>query len=132
MITLCIHLPSSNPSLLLMELTSPQLSPSAWYKGMVAVVTGGNTGIGFALVKKLAELGLTVVLTCRDVSKGHKAVESLALLGLHVKFFRIDVLDHSSIKEFVSWLAEATGGLDILVSLSKFKMNSKYLNSILL
>ncbi|KAF5188233.1 (+)-neomenthol dehydrogenase, partial [Thalictrum thalictroides] len=81
---------------------------------MVAVVTGGNTGIGFALVRQLAMLGLSVVLTCRDVSKGNKAVESLRLQGLHVSYFRLDVLDHSSIKDFVSWLRETLGGLDIL------------------
>ncbi|KAF5184341.1 Carbonyl reductase [NADPH] [Thalictrum thalictroides] len=87
-----------------------------WCKDMVAVVTGGNTGIGFALVRQLAMLGLSVVLTCRDVSKGNKAVESLRLQGLHVSFFRLDVLDHSSIKDFVSWLRETLGGLDILVN----------------
>ncbi|KAL5703311.1 alcohol dehydrogenase [Ranunculus cassubicifolius] len=83
---------------------------------MVAVVTGGNTGIGFAFVKRLAELGLTVVLTCRDVSKGHKAVELLRLQGLHVRFFRVDLLDHSTFKDLALWLEKTMGGLDILVN----------------
>ncbi|KAL5703312.1 alcohol dehydrogenase [Ranunculus cassubicifolius] len=96
----------------------PSFSSSShpWYKGMVAVVTGGNTGIGFAFVKRLAELGLTVVLTCRDVSKGHKAVELLRLQGLHVRFFRVDLLDHSTFKDLALWLEKTMGGLDILVN----------------
>ncbi|OMO62168.1 Short-chain dehydrogenase/reductase SDR [Corchorus capsularis] len=53
-------------------------SSSRWWSGeTVAVVTGANKGIGFALVKRFAELGLTVVLTARDVERGKKAADSL-------------------------------------------------------
>jgi carbonyl reductase 1 len=82
----------------------------------VAIVTGANKGIGFALVKRLAELGLTVVLTARDVSKGKEAVESLKEVGLHVAFCQLDVSDPLSINAFASWLQQTYGGLDILVS----------------
>lgn len=90
-----------------------------WSKETVAVVTGANKGIGFALVKRLAEMGLTVVLTCRDVTKGIDAVGSLAAQGLQVELCRLDVADPSSIDAFVSWLLEAYGGLDILVSIMR-------------
>ncbi|MCI61045.1 (+)-neomenthol dehydrogenase-like, partial [Trifolium medium] len=53
-----------------------------WTKETVAVVTGGNKGIGLALVKRLAELGLSVVLTARDKQNGEDAVEAIrAQLG---------------------------------------------------
>ena len=84
--------------------------------GRVAVVTGANKGIGFALVKRLAELGLTVVLTSRDVGMGKAAVESLDGQGLHVAFCHLDVAEPSSIVTFAAWLERRFGGLDILVS----------------
>lgn len=87
-----------------------------WSKETVAVVTGANKGIGFALVKRLAELGLTVVLTSRDVGMGKAAVESLDGQGLHVAFCHLDVAEPSSIVTFAAWLERRFGGLDILVS----------------
>jgi NAD(P)-dependent dehydrogenase (short-subunit alcohol dehydrogenase family) len=88
----------------------------------VAVVTGGNKGIGFALVKRLAELGLSVVLTARDKQKGEAAVESIrAQLGLvasHVHFLLLDVSDPHSIQTFASSFKAKFGAtLDILVSI---------------
>lgn len=47
-----------------------------WSQETVAVVTGGNKGIGLAIGKHLAELGVTVILTARDATKGEKALHS--------------------------------------------------------
>ena len=89
------------------------------------MVTGGNKGIGFALVKRFAELGLSVVLTARDKKKGEDAVESIrAQLGLvapdhHVHFLVLDVSDADSIKTFASSFKDKFGStLDILVCIS--------------
>lgn len=87
-----------------------------WSKETIAIVTGANKGIGFALVKRLAELGLTVILTARDVERGQRAVESLSEKGLPVNFFQLDVSDPSSIEAFVSWFKINFAALDILVS----------------
>ena len=82
------------------------------------IVTGANKGIGFAMVKRLAHLGLTVILAARDIEKGHKAIEELRNQGLDdVHFFRLDVSEPASINTFVSWFARIFGALDILVSL---------------
>ncbi|CAH2050947.1 unnamed protein product [Thlaspi arvense] len=86
-----------------------------WSKDTVAIVTGANKGIGFALVKRFAELGLSVVLTARDNTRGLEAVQSLMVQGLHVHFFRLDVTDPSSIKTFISWFREKFQALDILM-----------------
>ena len=82
------------------------------------MVTGANKGIGFALVKKLAELGLMVVLTSRDISKGKEAVELLRSQQFCVEFCRLDVADTCSIRTFASWLQQRFGGVDVLVSVS--------------
>ncbi|KAJ3696822.1 hypothetical protein LUZ61_000527 [Rhynchospora tenuis] len=101
-----------------------------WSKDTVAVVTGANKGIGFATVKKLAELGLTVILTARDPEKGEKAVELLRAQGIDVWFKRLDVADMSSITDFASWLHQMFGGLDILVNNAAVSFNDLNTNSV--
>ncbi|XVE84416.1 hypothetical protein DITRI_Ditri17bG0012300 [Diplodiscus trichospermus] len=102
-----------------------------WSKETVAVVTGANKGIGFAVVKRLAELGLTVVLTARDVDRGNKAAEALREQGLlNVHFFPLDVSKLASIKTFVSWLETTFGGLDILVNNAAVSFNEIDENSV--
>ncbi|URE31753.1 KR domain [Musa troglodytarum] len=106
-------------------------SPARWWsKETVAVVTGANKGIGFALVKRLAELGLTVVLTSRDVGKGKAAVESLDGQGLHVAFCHLDVAEPSSIVTFAVWLKQRFGGLDILINNAAVSFNEIDTNSV--
>lgn len=87
----------------------------------MAVVTGGNKGIGFALVKRLAELGVSVVLTARDKQRGEAAVENLRKQGLgdFVHFLLLDVSDPLSVLTFASSFQAKFGAtLDILVSIN--------------
>ncbi|CAN4125204.1 unnamed protein product [Withania somnifera] len=101
-----------------------------WSKETVAIVTGANKGIGFALVKRMAELGLTVILTARDNARGMEAVESLKKLGLHVYYHQLDVSDTSSIKIFTSWFAKNFTALDILVNNAAVSFNDIHENSV--
>ncbi|OIT38065.1 PREDICTED: (+)-neomenthol dehydrogenase [Nicotiana attenuata] len=101
-----------------------------WSKETVAIVTGANKGIGFALVKRMAELGLTVVLTARDNARGMEAVESLKKLGLSIYYHQLDVSDTSSIKTFASWFANNFTGLDILVNNAAVSFNDIHENSV--
>lgn len=87
-----------------------------WSAETIAVVTGGNRGIGFEITRQLAAHGLTVILTSRDPEVGCEAAKVLQEGGLNVYFHQLDVLDQVSIKEFCDWLVENYGGLDILVS----------------
>jgi NAD(P)-dependent dehydrogenase (short-subunit alcohol dehydrogenase family) len=86
----------------------------------VAVVTGANRGIGHALAARLAEQGLTVVLTARDEARGEAAAAALRASirrgGGVVRFRRLDVADPASVAAFASWVRDELGGLDILVS----------------
>ena len=83
----------------------------------MAIVTGANKGIGLGMVKRLAELGVTVILTARDEGRGILAVHSLSSQGLHVHFSILDVSDPLSIQSFASWFQHTFGKLDILVSI---------------
>ncbi|CAI0442188.1 unnamed protein product [Linum tenue] len=103
-----------------------------WSKETVAVVTGGNKGIGFAVAKKLAEKGLTVVLTARDVGRGKQAVETLRCrFGLHnVSFLQLDVSDPCSVEAFASRFRQDFGLLDILVNNAAVSFNEIHSNSV--
>ena len=57
----------------------------------IAVVTGGNRGIGLEIYRQLAKLRLHVVLTARDEDKGGRACRKLADSGLDVVFHPLDV-----------------------------------------
>ncbi|EME31231.1 carbonyl reductase (NADPH) [Galdieria sulphuraria] len=84
----------------------------------VAVVTGANKGIGYAIVRQLADpnLSLTVVLTSRDEERGKQAVAALAAEGLDVLFHQLDITKEPSISAFANWLKDRFQGLDILVN----------------
>ncbi|CAN6712916.1 unnamed protein product [Malus baccata var. baccata] len=85
---------------------------------VIAVVTGGNKGIGFEISRQLAANGVGVVLTARDVRRGTEAVEKLkASYGLSdVVFHQLDVTDPSSIASLAEFLKTQLGKLDILVN----------------
>ncbi|CAL7943212.1 unnamed protein product [Xylocopa violacea] len=83
----------------------------------VAVVTGGNKGIGFAIVKGLCkQFDGIVYLTARDVTRGMNAVKQLEEQGLKPKFHQLDVTDEASISTFHDYLQKTHGGLDVLVN----------------
>lgn len=94
----------------------------------IAVITGGNKGIGFEISRQLAANGVGVVLTARDVTRGTEAVEKLkASYGLSdVVFHQLDVTDPSSIASLAEFLKTQLGKLDILVN------NAAVLGSVLL
>lgn len=83
----------------------------------VAVVTGGNKGIGYAIVKGLCEkFDGTVYLTARDAGRGKAAVEQLNKLSLKPEFHQLDIENDESIHKFAQFLKEKYGGLDVLVN----------------
>lgn len=83
----------------------------------VAVVTGSNKGIGYAIVEELCRRGVGVVyLTARDVKRGQDAVDSLKKKGYKPVFHQLDVTDENSVKEFAGYLKQQHGGLDILIN----------------
>ena len=82
----------------------------------LALVTGGNRGIGFEICRSLGAHGLAVVLTARDASKGKAAAKALQDAGLDVDFHRLDVTSCRSIRACVAAIAEKRGRIDVLVN----------------
>ncbi|KAF7830801.1 (+)-neomenthol dehydrogenase-like [Senna tora] len=101
-----------------------------WSKETVAVVTGGNRGIGFEISRQLAGHGLTVILTSRDANAGNESAKVLQEGGIDMVYHQLDVLDSSSINQFVEWLQENYGGLDILVNNAGVNFNLGFENSV--
>jgi NAD(P)-dependent dehydrogenase (short-subunit alcohol dehydrogenase family) len=79
----------------------------------LAVVTGGNRGIGLEVCRQLAEKGYHVVLAARDLKKGEAAARSLK--G-EVTAMELDVSSAQSIERFSQELAQRYGRLDVLVN----------------
>lgn len=88
--------------------------------GRVAVVTGGNKGIGFQVCRLLAKGGARVVLASRDRGRGQAAAEAIcAELGSpdRVEVLQLDIADGRSVREFASRLeALHPEGIDALVN----------------
>ncbi|KAK2578951.1 hypothetical protein KPH14_011155 [Odynerus spinipes] len=83
----------------------------------IAVVTGGNKGIGFAIVKELCQqFDGIVYLTARDTQRGLNAVKELEAQGLKSKFHQLDINEDDSVKTFRDYLQKTHGGLDVLVN----------------
>jgi NAD(P)-dependent dehydrogenase (short-subunit alcohol dehydrogenase family) len=82
----------------------------------IAVVTGGNRGIGLGICRQLAQLGLKVVLTARDPAKGAAARAKLLQDGLDVTFHPLDVEHDASITSFQRYAEKELGRWDVLIN----------------
>lgn len=82
-------------------------------KKKIALVTGANRGLGFETCKQLSQLGVTVLLTSRDPTKGEVAAKQLIDKGLDVIFYQLDVSDRSNIKDIFTKIENQFGRLDI-------------------
>jgi len=87
----------------------------------VAVVTGSNKGIGFAIVRALCkQYSGDVFLTSRNVERGHAAIKLLNDEGLHPKFHQLDIEDMKSIETLRDTMVAQYGGIDVLVNNAGF------------
>jgi NAD(P)-dependent dehydrogenase (short-subunit alcohol dehydrogenase family) len=81
--------------------------------GRVALVSGGNRGIGLEVGRQLSERGITVVIGSRDEARGRAAAEGLE--G-NVVPHQLDVADAESVDRMAAFLEDEFGRLDILVN----------------
>jgi NAD(P)-dependent dehydrogenase (short-subunit alcohol dehydrogenase family) len=82
----------------------------------IALVTGGNRGIGLEICRQLAKLGIRVFLGARDPAKGIAAASELSAAKLAVEARELDVADDESIQECMNLIRRDLGRLDILVN----------------
>lgn len=84
--------------------------------GRVAIVTGGNGGIGLGMATGLAEAGAAVVIAARDQRKSAEAAEGLQKLGARVATVEVDVQDKDSVERMVQAALARFQRVDILVA----------------
>jgi 2-dehydro-3-deoxy-D-gluconate 5-dehydrogenase len=84
--------------------------------GRVAVVTGGNAGIGLAIARALGEAGAAVALAGRRADENAAAAAKLAASGVRALAVEADVAEESSCRALIAQTVEQLGRLDILVN----------------
>ena len=85
-------------------------------KGQVAIVTGGGTGIGLAIAKRLGELGARIVIGSRNSENLEKGSAALRHAGLDPLAVQVDVRNPEQVDEMVQRTIRHFGRIDILVN----------------
>jgi 2-deoxy-D-gluconate 3-dehydrogenase len=84
--------------------------------GRVAIVTGGNRGIGLGIAEGLAQAGAKVMIAARDPALSERTAARLRQLGGHAAFCITDVTQQNSCLELAAQTLRVFGRLDILVN----------------
>jgi NAD(P)-dependent dehydrogenase (short-subunit alcohol dehydrogenase family) len=86
--------------------------------GRTAVVTGANSGLGLVTARELARAGASVVMACRNLDKGHAAVDQVraAVPGARVQLEELDLASLASVRGFAERFKATHDGLDLLVN----------------
>jgi 2-deoxy-D-gluconate 3-dehydrogenase len=85
-------------------------------KGKVAMVTGGNGGIGLGMARGLAGAGARVVVAARNAEKSRAAVDELSRLGPEALAVTVDVADEGAVTAAFRTVVDRLGRVDILVN----------------
>jgi NAD(P)-dependent dehydrogenase (short-subunit alcohol dehydrogenase family) len=86
--------------------------------GRTAVITGGNSGIGFEAARVLAVRGARLILGCRDQGKAHDAVTRIraAAPGADVRVVRLDLAALESVRAAAAQIRSACEGIDLVLN----------------
>ncbi len=96
-----MHPPGTNPFL---------------FSGKVALVTGGTSGIGKAIVAAMAKTGALVVYSGRRSELGEDQAKSLRSEGLRVEYVQSDVTDETAVQKLIKQTVERHGRIDFVVN----------------
>ena len=80
--------------------------------GKIAIVTGGNTGIGLETTKALTAAGATVIVPARDVAKAEKNLSDVR----NVEVFPMDLMDPASIDAFADYFLTSGRPIHLLIN----------------
>jgi NAD(P)-dependent dehydrogenase (short-subunit alcohol dehydrogenase family) len=99
------------------------------FKNKIALVTGGRSGIGFAIAKQLLQLGASVMILSRKEAELKQAAESLSEFGI-CKYIVCDIRITEDIQKVAAKIQIDFGRLDILVNNAggQFPILAEYLN----
>src|SRR5438128_9089840 len=84
--------------------------------GKVAVVTGGNGGIGLGLARGLADAGADIAVVGRNEAKSAAAVDDLRKRGVRAMAVATDVTDKAAVAAMIERVGKELGRIDILVN----------------
>src|SRR5271154_1701967 len=85
-------------------------------KGKVAIVTGGNGGIGLGMARGLADAGADIAVVGRNEEKSNAAVADLRARGVKAIAVATDVTDKEAVGRMVERIKSELGRIDILVN----------------
>ena len=85
-------------------------------KGKVALITGGNGGLGLAMAEGLAQAGSDIIIAARDQGKTAEAVSALKAHGIHAEGITVDVTQESQIRDKVSKSIDIFSKIDVLIN----------------
>ncbi len=85
-------------------------------QGKVALITGGNSGIGEATARLFTQEGARVAILARREAEGHAVQESIRAGGGEITFFPCDVTERAAVESAVAKTAELYGGLHVLIN----------------
>jgi len=85
-------------------------------KGKVAIVTGGNGGIGLGMARGLADAGADIAVVGRNEEKSKAAVADLSARGVKAIAVATDVTDKLAVGRMVDQVTRELGRIDILVN----------------
>jgi len=86
------------------------------FQDRVAVVTGGNSGIGRAISIQLAAAGARVILAARDSAKGEAACQEIAKRGGRAEFLSVQLGDDEAVQAMMQKVDQTYGALHVLVN----------------
>ena len=92
--------------------TSEEVIKGINLKGKIAIVTGGNTGIGLETAKTLSNAGATVIVPARDIEKAKKNLQGVP----NVEIEEMDLIDHTSIDAFAEKFLASGRPLHLLIN----------------
>jgi len=92
------------------------IAPNFSLEGRVAIVTGGNGGLGYAMAEALGGAGASLAIVGRDKEKGLQAVERLRANSLKASFFAADISTQEGSRGMRDRVVDEFGRIDVLVN----------------
>lgn len=86
------------------------------FKGKVAIVTGGGSGIGKACSEEFIEKNAAVAVVDRDAKAGAETAAELKKKGGRAEFFQADVSSSAEVEKLIPEISATFGGIDVLVN----------------